>query len=128
MPRTGGPNRHRLARDVERFEELGHREFARLTDGSPAASPYRQVHPADARPGQEHLVYGAVQPGHVAAGEPLDAPREAVPRQRPDDQFHCQCSRVDVDGCQCFAGTAFVQRLVAADEDLFIRKLIYQSE
>jgi hypothetical protein len=76
----------------------------------PAALPRRHVYPADTCPGLEHLVRGTVEPGHVAAGKPLDASREAVRGQRPDDQLYCECSGVDVDGCQRLAGTILVRR------------------
>jgi hypothetical protein len=44
----------------------------------PAVLPHWHVHPADTSPGLKHPVRGTVEPGHVAAGEPLDAFREAV--------------------------------------------------
>ena len=46
------------------------------------------------------MIRGTVEVAHVAAGVPLDAFREAVCGQWPDDQFHCESLRVDVDGCQ----------------------------
>ena len=64
----------------------------------------------DTRPGTEQLIRGTVEVAHVAAGVPLDAFREAVCGQWPDDQFHCESLRVDVDGCQRFARTAPVGR------------------